>query len=107
MKTVNYMSGIAEAPMSFRFRPSDFDRRPAHDDGIIRCEARRTQATWNDGTRQLVTGKEPRRGTCASSEQRSARSIPRHTILAVLAKTGRTRLFRSRLVQRESFLKLE
>src|SRR6266704_1340600 len=57
MKTVNYRSRPAQAPTSFRFRPSDFDRRPAHDDGIIRCEARRTQATWNDGTRQLVTGK--------------------------------------------------
>src|SRR5205814_316023 len=56
MKTVNYMSRPARAPTSFRFRPSDLDRRPAHDDGIIRCEARRTQATWNDGTRQLVTG---------------------------------------------------
>src|SRR6266508_2202538 len=40
MKTINYTSCTAPAPRSFGFRPSDLTRRQAHDDSMIRREAR-------------------------------------------------------------------
>src|SRR5258706_13977615 len=37
MKTINYTSYTTQAPRLSEFRPSDFVRRPAHDDGMIPC----------------------------------------------------------------------
>src|SRR2546425_1919440 len=101
MKTVNYMSRPARAPTSFRFRPSDFDRRPAHDDGIIRCEARRTQATWGDGTRQLVTGNSRSTAPAHPANSAALEAFRVARSWRLLANIGRARLFWSRLLQRE------
>src|SRR6266496_6739659 len=99
MKTINYTSCTAPAPRSFGSRPSDFTRRQAHDDSMIRREARRTQETCIDAMRHVVTRKRPRHGPTHAANSPALEAFHAVAILGSL-KQGRTRLFGSRFLQR-------